>query len=187
MLGLVLGLAISCDLGGAVYKIAFGYALAGVDTYTPTPDHLTFMATVLAAAMAPSLGMSLATLARRRLFTESERQYGKVAWLLSMAASPQGAVPFALRDPLRVIPACMAGGSVAGVLVMTFGSTMAVPYGGFLASDKLGKPLLMVAAVAAGALVTALVTVALKSIGHAEAPAKSASTVRARTKAAVAG
>lgn len=53
-----------------------------------------------------------------------------------------------------MIPATMAGGAITGVLTVTFGATMAVPHGGFLAADHLGKPLLFVTAVAAGSLVT---------------------------------
>jgi fructose-specific phosphotransferase system IIC component len=145
-------------------KIAYAYAIGGIQSYSPTADHMTFMAVAMAAGMAPTLGLSLATAVRRRLFTEAERNYGKVAWLLGLAPVPAAGVPFVLRDPLRVIPATMAGGAVTGVLTMTFGSTMAVPFGGAFAADQLGKPLLFVVAVVAGALVTAAVTVALKSL-----------------------
>ncbi|WP_133917309.1 hypothetical protein [Streptomyces sp. NBC_00582] len=65
-----------------------------------------------------------------------------------------------------MIPATMAGGAITGVLTVTFGATMAVPHGGFLAADHLGKPLLFVTAVAAGSLVTAgLALSALAALG----------------------
>ncbi|MGW1783664.1 fructose-specific PTS transporter subunit EIIC [Streptomyces sp. NPDC002143] len=183
VLGVVLGLVVCCDFGGAVYKIAYGYALAGLNTYNPSPDHLTFMAVVVAAGMVPSLGLSLATVVRRKLFTPAERSYGAVAWLLGVAGIPESAVPFALADPLRVIPASMAGGAVTGVLSMAFGTTMAVPHGGFFAADQLGKPLLFTAAIAVGVVVTAGMTVGLKSLHKAEAPA-TAGAARTRTKTA---
>lgn len=165
-LGLLLGLIVCCDFGGAVHKIALVYAIGGIDSFRPTPAHLAFMAVVVAAGMVPPLGMALATVVRRKLFTPAERGYGKVAWLLGAAGIPEATVPFALRDPLRVIPAAMAGGAVTGALTMTFGPTMAVPYGGFFAADQLGKPLLFAAAVAAGVLVTAALAVALKSLAR---------------------
>ncbi|BBC29051.1 hypothetical protein SGFS_003420 [Streptomyces graminofaciens] len=184
VLGLVLGLIVCCDFGGTVQKAAFAYALGGIGSYVPTPAHMTFMAVVVAAGMVPALGMSLATGVRRKLFTEAERNYGKVAWLLGVVSAPVGAVPFALRDPLRVIPASMAGGAVTGVLIMTFGSTMAVPYGGFFAAGQLGKPLLFTAAVAAGALVTAGVAGALKSLRRT-APATATTGARPKMSVAV--
>lgn len=161
-LGLVLGLMVCADLGGPISKIAAGYAIAGIDQGQPTTVHLTFMAVVMAAGMVPALGMSLATVARTKLFTPAERHYGKVSWLLGITSIPQGGIPFALADPLRVIPACLAGGAVTGVLTMTFGATMAVPYGGVFAAGQLGQPLLFAVAVAAGAVVTAATAIALK-------------------------
>ncbi|NEA98942.1 fructose-specific PTS transporter subunit EIIC [Streptomyces sp. SID13726] len=181
-LGVLLGLLVCCDFGGALYKIAYAYALAGVNAYSPTPDHMAFMAATVAAGMVPSLGLSLATLVRRTAFTEAERNYGKVAWLLGVTGIPQGAFPFALRDPLRVIPATLAGGAVTGVLTMTFGPTMAVPHGGFFAIDQIGKPLLMVAAIAAGTLVTAGLTIALKCLRKAQATAAAHITTRTRVR-----
>ncbi|MEV6512364.1 hypothetical protein AB0M61_40470 [Streptomyces sp. NPDC051642] len=35
----MLGLIVCRDLGGALYKIAYGYALAGINTAEPTPPH----------------------------------------------------------------------------------------------------------------------------------------------------
>jgi len=136
LLGLVLGLLVCVGLGGPFYASAMGFAVAGINTYTPTPEHLTFMAVVAAAGMVPPLGLSLATLVRGRLFTPAERGYGKIAWLPGLAFISPAAVPFVLRDPLRVIPATMAGGAVTGVLTMQFGSAMAVPYGSFFATDQ---------------------------------------------------
>ncbi|WP_133917284.1 fructose-specific PTS transporter subunit EIIC [Streptomyces sp. NBC_00582] len=185
-LGLVLGLIACCDFGGIFKKIAYAYTLAGLSSYVPSPAHMTFMAVVVAAGMAPTLGLSLATVVRRRLFTEAERNYGKVAWLLGLIPVPAAGVPFALRDPLRVIPATMAGGAVTGMLTMTFGSTMAVPYGGVFAADQLGKPLLFAAAIAAGGLVTAGVTVALKSLRRTAPASATADTTATRPKVPVA-
>ncbi|MFG2803934.1 hypothetical protein [Streptomyces pseudovenezuelae] len=61
---------------------------------------------------------------RRNLFTEAERRYGKASWLFGAAFIPEGAAPLALADPLRVILASMAGGTVTGALVMQLGSTI---------------------------------------------------------------
>ncbi|MEW1824158.1 fructose-specific PTS transporter subunit EIIC [Streptomyces sp. NPDC088196] len=183
LLGLVLGLLVCCDLGGALYKIAYGYALVGIEEFTPTPAHLTFMAVVMAAGMVPTMGLSLASAVRGKLFTPAERGYGKVAWMLGLVAVPEGVIPFAVRDPLRVIPASMAGGAVTGVLTVAFGAGISVPHAGFLAFSQIDKPLLFAAAIAAGTLVTAGVAIALKSLTRAEVPATANTpTLKARKK-----
>ncbi|MFD4878916.1 fructose-specific PTS transporter subunit EIIC [Streptomyces sp. NPDC058420] len=182
VLGLILGLLVCCDLGGALYKIAYGYALSGINTSAPTPAHMVFMAVVMAAGMAPTLGLSLATMARGKLFTPAERGYGKVAWILGLSAVPEGVIPFGVRDPLRVIPAAMAGGAVTGVLTMAFGSGTDVPHAGFLAFSQIGKPLLFAAAIAAGTLVTAGVAIALKSLSKAEVPATAPASTKTRKR-----
>jgi fructose-specific phosphotransferase system IIC component len=161
--GLVLGLMVGADLSGAISRTAVSFAVTGVQV-APNSLNFTIMATVTAAGMVAPLALSLATGLRRGLFTPAERSYGKVAWLFGAAAVPEGAVPFALADPLRVLPATLAGGAVTGTLTMTFGSTMTSSTGGFLAAGHLGRPLLFATALAAGVLVTAAVVVALKSL-----------------------
>ncbi|GAA3884932.1 hypothetical protein GCM10023084_42270 [Streptomyces lacrimifluminis] len=182
VLGLVLGLMVSADFGGLITKTAFRFGavlLSGPDPTKFTPFNMTVMAAVMAAGMVPPLAMTLATVVRRHLFTEAERRYGKVSWLFGAAFIPEGAAPFALADPLRVIPASMAGGAVTGALVMQLGSTVSYPRGGVFVADQIGAPLLFAAAVAAGVLTTAAVTIGLKSLRRT-APATS--TARAATR-----
>lgn len=115
--GVLLGVMACCDLGGVVGRTAVAFGTSGISGDDPSkfnPTDMTMMAAVVAAGMVPALGMSLATLLRRRVFSAGERGYGKAAWLFGAAGLPEGAVPFALADPLRVIPAGVAGGAVAG-------------------------------------------------------------------------
>ncbi|MFI9172100.1 fructose-specific PTS transporter subunit EIIC [Streptomyces lincolnensis] len=190
LVGVLLGVMVCCDLGGAIGKTAIAFGTVGVSGLDPTkfnPTDMTMMAAVVAAGMVPPLGMSLATLVRGKVFTGPERAYGKVAWLFGAAFIPEGAVPFALADPLRVIPAGMAGGAVTGALTMTFGTTITVPYGGFLALGDMGKPLLLVLAVAAGTVVTAGTAVALKSLAGQPAPRAASPAAKVRRKVSVVG
>ncbi|MGJ5893543.1 hypothetical protein DF268_10745 [Streptomyces sp. V2] len=104
--GAVLGLMVCRDLAIGKAAVAFGtVGVSGVDPAEFNPTGMTMMAAVVAAGMVPALGMSLATLVRGRLLTPSERAYGKAAWLFGSAFVPEGAIPFALADPLRVLPA----------------------------------------------------------------------------------
>lgn len=167
VLGLVLGLAVCADLGGVIAKTAIEFGasqLSGPDPTQFSPLYMTIMAAVVAAGMVPPLAMTVATLLRRRLFTQSEQDYGKVSWLFGAAFLPESAAPFVLADPLRVIPACMAGGAVTGALVMEFGTTISYPFGGVFAIREISMPMLFLAAVTAGVLTAAALTIGLKSL-----------------------
>ncbi|MFF4802226.1 fructose-specific PTS transporter subunit EIIC [Streptomyces sp. NPDC001351] len=190
-LGLIVGLMACSDLGGLITKTAFSFGAVELSGYDPskfTPLNMTIMAAVIAAGMVPPLAMTLTTLVRRSLFTDAERRYGKISWLFGAAFLPEGAAPFALADPLRVIPASMAGGAVTGALVMQLGSTVKYPRGGVFAADLIGQPWLFAAAVAAGVLTTTALTIGLKSLRRRTAPAASTTraTTRTRTKAVAA-
>ncbi|TQE20004.1 sugar phosphotransferase [Streptomyces ipomoeae] len=192
LLGLVLGLLTCSDLGGALGRTALGFGIVGVGTAHPSTLNMTIMAAVVAAGMVPALGLSLATAVRRSRFTPAEREYGKVAWLLGAASVPEGAIPYAIGDPLRVLPATMAGGAVTGALTVALGGTTAFPYGGLLTVGQFGRPLLLVAAVAVGTLITAGTVLALKSLGGKKAQAQAPAAERpkktgARTKVRLVG
>ena len=160
-LGVILGLMMCFDLGGPVNKVAYAFAVAGLAAQTDASFHI--MAAVMVAGMVPPLGMALAsTVLYRRGFTQVERENGAAAWLLGLSFISEGAIPFAAADPLRVIPANLAGGAVAGALAMAFGVGSRAPHGGifvFFAIDPVWGFLL---ALAAGTLVTAVLVVGLK-------------------------
>ncbi|AXK35208.1 PTS lactose transporter subunit IIC [Streptomyces armeniacus] len=160
LLGGLLGLMMCFDLGGPVNKVAYAFATGGIASADPSQGSLKVMAAVMAAGMVPPLAMALATTVRGSLFTRTEQENGKAAWVLGASFITEGAIPFAAADPLRVIPSAMAGGAVTGALSMAFGSTLRAPHGGVFVVPLIGQPLLYLVAVAAGtALSTALVIV----------------------------
>ncbi|GAA2060739.1 fructose-specific PTS transporter subunit EIIC [Streptomyces albiaxialis] len=163
LLGLLIGLMMCFDLGGPVNKVAYAFATGGIASADPGNGSLMVMAAAMGAGMVPPLGMALATTVRGRLFDRTERENGKAAWVLGASFITEGAIPFAAADPLRVIPASMAGGAVTGSLTMAFGSTLRAPHGGVFVVPLIGSPLLYLVAVAAGTVVTAALTVLLKS------------------------
>lgn len=172
LLGLLIGLMMCFDLGGPVNKVAYAFATGGIATADPGNGSLMVMAAAMGAGMVPPLGMALATAVRARLFTRTERENGKAAWVLGASFITEGAIPFAAADPLRVIPASMAGGAVTGALTMSFGNTLRAPHGGVFVVPLIGSPLLYLVAIAAGTVVTATVTVLLKGARSRKSPAK---------------
>ncbi|WP_017539804.1 PTS fructose transporter subunit IIC [Nocardiopsis halophila] len=183
LLGALLGAMMAFDMGGPLNKTAYTFATAGLTAVGAgaSGDHVEFtvMAAVMAAGMVPPLGLALATVVRRRLFSRAEQENGKAAWVLGASFITEGAIPFAAADPLRVIPAIMAGSAVTGALTAGFGATLRAPHGGIWVTPLIGHPLLFLAALAVGTAVTAGAVVALKSIGRrpAEEPAAQAAAV----------
>ncbi|MFD8412287.1 fructose-specific PTS transporter subunit EIIC [Streptomyces sp. NPDC059650] len=181
LLGVLLGAMMAFDMGGPLNKVAYTFAAGVLTTAGTTPDagSLKVMAAVMAAGMTPPLGMALATVVRRRLFTPEEQENGKAAWVLGASFITEGAIPFAAADPLRVIPAGIAGSMTAGGLAMAFGSTLRAPHGGIWVLPLIGSPFLYLVAVVAGTVVTTAVVVLLKAPRKSAAPAPSASASHA--------
>ncbi|MBA9043358.1 fructose-specific PTS transporter subunit EIIC [Streptomyces griseofuscus] len=164
LLGALLGLMMCFDLGGPVNKVAYTFATAGIAVSDPSDSAMKIMAAVMAAGMVPPLAMALATTVRGRLFTETERENGKAAWVLGASFISEGAIPFAAADPLRVIPSAMAGGALTGALSMAFGATLRAPHGGVFVVPLIGNPFLYLIAVAAGVCASTALVVALKTL-----------------------
>ncbi|MEV4974491.1 PTS fructose transporter subunit IIABC [Streptomyces scopuliridis] len=160
ILGVILGLMMCFDLGGPLNKVAYAFAVGGLAN--PNEGSLKVMAAVMAAGMVPPLAMALATTVRGRLFTRTERENGKAAWVLGASFITEGAIPFAAADPLRVIPSAMAGGAVTGGLSMLFECTLRAPHGGIFVIPLIGNPFLYLIAIATGTAVSAGLVILLK-------------------------
>lgn len=170
LLGLLLGGMMCVDMGGPINKAAytFGVGLLSSHTYLP-------MAAIMAGGMVPPIGLGLASLVVRPKFDTAEREGGKAALVLGLCFITEGAIPFAARDPIRVIPCCVVGGAVAGAMSMYFGCKLMAPHGGLfvlLIPHAVTHALLYLGAIAAGSVVTGLVYAVIKrSPATDEAPA----------------
>ncbi|WP_288496818.1 PTS fructose transporter subunit IIBC [uncultured Erwinia sp.] len=125
VLGAILGGMMCTDMGGPVNKVAyaFGVGLLSSQTYAP-------MAAIMAAGMVPPLAMGLATLVARKKFNKGQQEGGKAALVLGLCFISEGAIPFAARDPMRVLPCCIIGGAVTGAMSMAIGAKLMAPHGG---------------------------------------------------------
>ncbi|YCH29355.1 PTS fructose transporter subunit IIBC [Erwinia sp. D4-22] len=125
LLGAILGGMMCADMGGPINKVAyaFGVGLLSSQTYAP-------MAAIMAAGMVPPLAMGVATLLARRKFNKGQQEGGKAALVLGLCFISEGAIPFAARDPMRVLPCCIVGGAVTGAISMMVGAKLMAPHGG---------------------------------------------------------
>ncbi|SFU45118.1 PTS fructose-like transporter subunit IIB [Halomonas korlensis] len=164
LLGILLGAMMCFDLGGPVNKAAytFGVGLLASETYGP-------MAAIMAAGMVPAIGMGIASFVARAKFSEPEREAGKASFVLGFCFISEGAIPFAAKDPLRVIPISMLGGAITGALSMLVGAKLMAPHGGIfvlLIPNAISPALLYLGAIVIGSLVTGLGYAAIKRGGQ---------------------
>ncbi|NLU70773.1 PTS transporter subunit EIIA [Streptomyces sp. HNM0574] len=165
LLGIILGLMITFDMGGPVNKTAF---LFGAGLVSKNPE---VMGMCAAAIPVPPLGQGIATLLRRRYFTAQERETGYAALFMGFFGITEGAIPFAAARPARVIPANMLGGAAAGAVAGLASVAGNVPHGGPIVAllGAVDGVAMFFVAIAVGTAVTALATAALLSVGRNEA------------------
>ncbi|WP_435243516.1 fructose-specific PTS transporter subunit EIIC [Streptomyces cucumeris] len=183
LLGIILGLMIAFDMGGPVNKTAF---LFGAGLVSKNPE---VMGMCAAAIPVPPLGQGLATLIRRRMFDDQERETGLAALFMGFFGITEGAIPFAAARPARVIPANMLGGAVAGAIAGLASVEDNVPHGGPIVAvlGAVDGVAMFFVAVIVGTAVTGLGTVALMSLGRdgggsgAVSPAPAGASVPAPT------
>ncbi len=158
ILGGLIGGMMGFDLGGPINKTAslFCNALMVENFYAPT-------AAKIIGGMTPPLGVALAVLIwREKKFSRDEIEAGKAAFPLGLCFITEGVLPFALADPLRVIPATVIGSAVSSGLSMMWNVTCTVPHGGIFVVPIMENAGMFLVALCIGSCVTALVLSLLK-------------------------
>ena len=143
VLAVILGLMLAFDMGGPVNKVAYAVGIC-----------------------VPPLGLGLATLIGRKNFSSEEREAGKAALVMGCVGVTEGAIPFAAADPLRVIPSIMVGSACGTVTAALFGAQCYAGWGGLIVLPVVEGKLGYIAAVAVGAVVTAVCVNVLKSLAR---------------------
>src|SRR5215471_1547607 len=158
VLAMVLGGMIAFDMGGPVNKTAFFFGAALI-----REGDFRVMGACAAAICTPPLGLGLATLLRRKLWTEEEREAGLAGVAMGMIGITEGAIPFAAADPVRVIPCIVIGSMAASVVAMVGAVGDHAPHGGPIVLPVVDHRLAYVMAILTGTLVTALCITLVKS------------------------
>ncbi|MER5443808.1 fructose-specific PTS transporter subunit EIIC [Streptomyces sp. NPDC002790] len=173
LLGALIGLMIAFDMGGPVNKTAFLFAVGLIGTNNAV------MGMAAAAIPVMPLGQGLATMIRRKLYTDAEREAGIAALFMGCFGISEGAIPFAAARPAQVIPANMLGGAVAGAIAGLSGVEDSVPHGGPIVAvfGAISGLAMFFVAMVAGTVVTAVTTNALVGASNRRAAAKQAATV----------
>lgn len=150
----ILGLIIRCmsafDMGEPVNKAAYvtGTALLA-------EGNQYFMAGVSAACITPPLVIAFATLFFRKYFSQQDRNAGLVNFILGATHITEGAIPFAAKKPIPVIPILMIGSSVSAILTYSFAVQVPAPHGGFLVLPVVNGAFQWVLSIVIGSLIGA--------------------------------
>ena len=149
VLGALLGSLMATDYGGPLNKAAY---VTG--TLALVSEQYDIMAAVMAGGMIPPIGVALACLLFPTRFTQTERRTVPQNLLMGASFVTEGALPFALKDPLRTAPACMAGSALAGFLAVLFNCGCPAPHGGLFLLPVINNPLGFLTALGCGSLLT---------------------------------
>ena len=154
ILGLIIGCMSAFDMGGPVNKAAYvtGTMLLAQGNYL-------FMAGVSAACITPPLIIALASTFKKDRFTEEDRTAGLINYVLGCTHITEGAIPFAAKNPLKVIPVLMAGSSISAIATYIMKVEVPAPHGGFLILGLVNKPLIWITCILLGSAIGAVLYV----------------------------
>ncbi|MGL5572214.1 PTS fructose transporter subunit EIIC [Cetobacterium sp.] len=157
-LGAILGGMTAFDMGGPINKVATLFAQTQVDTQP------WLMGGVGIAICTPPLGMALATFLSPKKYTKDEKEAGKAAAIMGLIGISEGAIPFAAADPMRVLPAIVAGGVVGNIVGFLMNCINHAPWGGWIVLPVVEGKFGYILGTILGALTTALIVNTLKPI-----------------------
>ncbi len=161
VLAMLLGAMIAFDMGGPVNKTAFFFGAAMIQQ-----GDYRIMGACAAAICTPPLGMGLATILRKKLWSQEEQEAGIAGVAMGLIGITEGAIPFAASDPVRVIPCIVVGSMVAAVLAMIGHVGDHAPHGGPIVLPVIDQRLAYVLAIVVGTIVTAVSINVVKSFSR---------------------
>lgn len=157
LLSVVLAAMMAIDMGGPFNKAAYVFGTAAI-----ADGNTWIMAAVMIGGMVPPIAIALATTFFKNRWTKEELKSGPVNYLMGLCFITEGAIPYAASDPLRVIPSCMVGSAVAGLITSLFGCACPAPHGGIFTFIVVDHPFGYIIALVAGSIVGALMLGLLK-------------------------
>lgn len=158
LLSVVLAAMMAIDMGGPFNKAAYVFGTAAV----ADPDTCWIMAAVMIGGMVPPIAIALSTTFNKKKWTKEELKSGPVNYVMGLCFITEGAIPYAASDPVRVIPSCMVGSAVAGLVCALFKCSCPAPHGGIFTFAVVEHPLGYFIALVTGSVAGALMLAILK-------------------------
>lgn len=157
LLSIVLAAMMAIDMGGPFNKAAYVFGTAAI-----ADGNTWIMASVMLGGMIPPIAIALSATFNKSKWNNEELKNAPVNYLMGLCFITEGAIPYAAADPLRVIPACMAGSAVGGALSAMFGCSCPAPHGGIFTFAVVNNPVGYIIALVAGSAAGALMLAVLK-------------------------
>lgn len=157
ILTLILAGMMAIDMGGPFNKAAYVFASGAFANDPHSATAAVMMAAVMVGGMVPPFATAIGTTFFKNRYTKEERRAGVLNWILGFSFITEGAIPFAAADPGRVIPSCVIGSAVGGLLVGLWHIQVPAPHGGLWVSPLSNHILLYFVATIIGSIVAGLI------------------------------
>lgn len=157
LMAAIIGGMVGFDLGGPVNKAAVTTAMALLTSGIYAPNTAAQVAIII-----PPLGLGLASFIAKKKYNTEMREAGKSSLIMGLVGISEGAIPFAVESPLKVIPSTVIGSAVGSALAVGFGTVNHAPISGFYGWFTVESWPLYVLAIAIGTLVVTFMTLFLR-------------------------
>lgn len=157
ILTLILAGMMAIDMGGPFNKAAYVFASGAFANDPHSATAAVMMAAVMVGGMVPPFATAIGTTFFKNRYTKEERRAGVSNWILGFSFITEGAIPFAAADPGRVIPSCVIGSAVGGLLVGLWHIQVPAPHGGLWVSPLSNHILLYFVVTIIGSIVAGLI------------------------------
>ena len=137
LMAAIVGAMVGFDLGGPVNKAAVTTAMALLTSEIYAPNTAAQVAIII-----PPIGLGLATLLAKKKYNTEMRESGKSAVIMGLVGVSEGAIPFAVESPLKVIPVNVIGSAIGAAMAVGLGAVNQAPiryagHGIYLDSESL--------------------------------------------------
>lgn len=157
ILAAIIGGMMGADLGGPINKAALTTALALVASGITVPNTAAMIGIVV-----PPLGLGFATILSKKKYSLALQEAGKSAILMGLVGVTEGAIPFAIESPIKVISSTILGSALAAALAVYLGANNPLPISGFYGWFAVQNWPIYILSIFIGSLFIAIMNISLR-------------------------
>lgn len=150
LMAAIVGGMVGFDLGGPVNKAAVTTAMALLTSGVYAPNTAAQVAIII-----PPIGLGLATLFAKKKYNTELREAGKSSIIMGLVGISEGAIPFAVESPFKVIPTTVIGSAIGSAMAVGLGAVNTAPISGFYGWFTVEKWPIYILSIAVGSLFVA--------------------------------
>jgi len=166
LLAAIVGGMVGFDLGGPVNKAAVTTAMALLTSGVYDPNTAAQVAIII-----PPIGLGLATMIDKKKFTPELNEAGKASFVMGLIGVSEGAIPFAIESPLKIIPINVIGSALGSAIAVGLGAVNKAPISGFYGWFAVNNwPVYLLGIFVGSAFVTGATLLVRKNVKIEEAP-----------------